>query len=55
MENILEYIEEEVKLLYETFSRQSMTKLTDVQKREYVAAEGVTSALKSLMTQGIER
>ena len=46
VENILEYIEEEVKLLYETFSRQSMTKLTDVQKREYVAAEKCHICLK---------
>ena len=51
VENILEYIEEEVKLLHEIFPRQSMTKLTDVQKREYEAA----FASKSLMTPGIER
>ena len=35
VEKFVEYIEEEVKRLYETFPRQPMTKLTDVLKREY--------------------
>ena len=35
VENFVEYIEEDVKRLYETFPRQPMTKLTDVLKREY--------------------
>ena len=39
MEKFVKYIEEEVKRLYETFSRQFMTKLTDVLKREHEAAE----------------
>ena len=30
MEKFVEYIEEEIKRLYETFQRQPMTKLTDV-------------------------
>ena len=39
VEKFVEYIEEEVKRLYEIFSQQSMIKLTDVQKREHEAAE----------------
>ena len=39
VEKFVEYIEEEVKLLYETFPWQPMTKLTDVLKREHKAAE----------------
>ena len=35
----VEYTEEEVRRLYETFPWQSITKLTDVQKREHEAAE----------------
>ena len=35
MEKFVEYIEEEVKRLYETFPRQPMTNLTDVLKREH--------------------
>ena len=46
MEKFVEYIEEEVKRLYETFPRQPMTKLTDVQKREYEAAEKCHICLK---------
>ena len=46
MEKFVEYIEEEVKRLYETFTRQPMTKLTDVQKREYEAAEKCHICLK---------
>ena len=39
VEKFEEYIEEEVKRLYETFPRQPMTRLTDVQKREHEAAK----------------
>ena len=39
MEKFEEYIEEEVKWLYETFPRQPMTGLTDSLKREHRAAE----------------
>ena len=46
MEKFVKYIEEEVKRLYETFSRQSMTKLTDVLKREHEAAEKCHICLK---------
>ena len=46
VEKFVEYIEEEVKRLYETFPRQPMTKLTDVQKREYEAAEKCHICLK---------
>ena len=34
-----EYIEEELKQLYETFPQQPMTELTDALKREHRAAE----------------
>ena len=34
LEEFVEYIEEEVKQLYETFPRQPMTKLTELLKRE---------------------
>ena len=46
MEKFVEYIEEEVKRLYETFPRQPMTRLTDVQKREHEAAEKCHICLK---------
>ena len=46
MEKFVKYIEEEVKRLYETFSRQFMTKLTDVLKREHEAAEKCHICLK---------
>ena len=46
MEKFVEYIEKEVKRLYETFPRQPMTKLTDVQKREHEAAEKCHICLK---------
>ena len=39
MEKFLKYIKEEVKRLYATFPLQSMTKLTDVLKREREATE----------------
>ena len=39
VEKIVEYIEEEVKRLHETFPRQAMIKLTDLLKREREAAE----------------
>ena len=55
MENIVEYREEEVKRLYETFPRQPMIRLTDVLKREHEAAEKCHICLKEFMTQGIER
>ena len=46
MEKFVEYLEEEVKRLYETFSQQPMIKLTDVQKREHEAAEECHICLK---------
>ena len=46
VENVAEYIEQEVKWLYETFPRQPMTKLTDVLKREHEAAEKCHICLK---------
>ena len=46
MENFIEYKEEEVKRLYETFPRQPMIKLTDVFKREHEAAEKCDICLK---------
>ena len=46
VEKFVEYIEEEVKGLYETFPRQPMTKLTDVLKREHEAAEKCHICLK---------
>ena len=39
MEKFVEYIEEEVKRLYETFLQHPMIRLTDVQKRELKATE----------------
>ena len=45
-EKLVEYIEKEVKRLYETFPRQPMTKLTDVVKREQKAAEKCHICLK---------
>ena len=46
MEKFVEYIEEEIKRLYETFPRQPMTKPTDVLKREHEAAEKCHICLK---------
>ena len=46
VEKFLEYIEEQVKWLYETFPRQPMTKLTHVLKGEYEAAEKCHICLK---------
>ena len=46
VEKFVEYIEEEVKRLYETFPRQPMTKLTDVLKREHETAEKCHVCLK---------
>ena len=46
VEKFVEYIEEEVKWLYETFSRKPMTELTDVLKRDYEAAEKCHICLK---------
>ena len=46
VEKFVEYIEEEVKRLYETFPRQPMTKLTDVLKREHEAPEKCHICLK---------
>ena len=48
MENFVEYIEEEVKRLCETFLQQPMTKLTDVLKRGHEAAEKRHICLKEL-------
>ena len=52
VENFVEYVEEEVKWLYETFPRQPMTELTYVQKREHDAAEKCHICLKEF--NGIE-
>ena len=46
MKKFVEYIEKEVKRLYETFPRQPMTRLTDVLKREHEAAEKCHICLK---------
>ena len=46
VEKIVEYIEEEVKTLYETFPRQPMTEFTVVLKREYREAEKCHICLK---------
>ena len=46
VEKFVEYIEEEVKRLYETFPRQPMTKLTDESKRKHEAAEECHICLK---------
>ena len=46
VEKFVEYIEEEVKKLYETFPRQPMTKLTDESKRKHEAAEECHICLK---------
>ena len=46
MEKFIEYIEEGVEKLHETFSRQPMTGLTDMQKREHEAAEKCHICLK---------
>ena len=48
VEKFVEYIEEEVKRLYETFPWQPMTKLTDVSKREHEAAEKSHICLKEV-------
>ena len=48
VENFVEYIEEEVKRLCETFLQQPMTKLTDVLKRGHEAAEKRHICLKEL-------
>ena len=46
VEKFVEYIEEGIKRLYETFPRQPMTKLIDVLKREHEAAEKCHICLK---------
>ena len=46
METFVEYIEEEVKRLYETFQWQPMTRLTNESKREHEAAEKCHICLK---------
>ena len=46
VEKFVEYIEEEVKRVYETFLRKPMIELTDVQKREHEAAEKCHICLK---------
>ena len=48
MEKFAEFIEEEVKRLYETFPRQLMTKLTDAMKRKHGAAEKCDIRLKAV-------
>ena len=46
VEKFVEYIEEEVKWLYETFPRKPMTELTDVLKKDHEAAEKCHICLK---------
>ena len=46
MKKFVEYLEEEVKWLYEKFPRQPMTKLTDVLTREHEAAQKYHICLK---------
>ena len=46
MEKFVEYIEEEVKRLYETFPRHPMIELTDALQREHKAAEKCHICLK---------
>ena len=46
VEKFVEYIEEEVRRLYATFPQQSMSRLTDVLKREHEAAEKCHFSLK---------
>ena len=46
VEKFVEYIEEEVKRLYETFPQQPMIKITDMLKREHEAAEKCHICLK---------
>ena len=46
VEKFVEYIEEEVKKLYETFPRQPTARLTDVLKREHEAAKKCHICLK---------
>ena len=46
MEKFVEYIEEEVRRLYEKFQQQPMIELTDVLKRELEAAEKCHICLK---------
>ena len=46
VEKFVEYIEEEVKRMYEAFPWQPMIKLTDVLKREHEAAEKCHICLK---------
>ena len=46
VEKFVEYIEEEVRQLYETFPGQPMTKLTDVLKREQEVVEKCHICLK---------
>ena len=46
MEKFVEYIEEEVKRLYDTFLQQPMIRLSDVLKREHEAAEKCHICLK---------
>ena len=51
MEKFVGYIKEEVKLLYETFPRQPMTKLIDVLTRKHEAAEKCRICLKEFNDQ----
>ena len=46
MEKFVEYIEEEVKRLYDTFLQQPMIRLSGVLKREHEAAEKCHICLK---------
>ena len=46
VEKFVEYIEEKLKRLFETFPRQPMTKLNDMLKREHERAEECHICLK---------
>ena len=46
VDNFIEHTEDKVKQLYDTFSQQPMTELTNVLKREH---KNVMSILKSLL------
>ena len=55
VEKFVEYIEKEVKWLYEKFSQKPMIEFTDVLKENTGQQKSVTSASKSLRTHRIKR
>ena len=55
MEKFVEYIEKEVKWLYEKFSQKPMIEFTDALKENKGQQKSVTSASKSLITHRIKR